>query len=130
MQINFVRATKIWFSFTWRSMLLGFAFALVLFPLNIFVVLFSFFASPGEFLNLVTNPFGMMMFISSLTGASAASVLTAALLIKILLLWLVNIFAVIAIQALAMRWTLKARWSDFKLVAVPAIEVVPENPLI
>lgn len=46
---------------------------------------------------------------------------------KFFVIWILMVVGMIFTQALAIRWTLKTKWSDFKLVLVPANEGTEQN---
>ena len=95
--ITWLRALKIWWSYSWRAFVL---MLLVMVPLEI--ILFSFmmnhFPKAGA-----ASPADVMR----MTGTTAA-------------VWPLFMAALIALQAQAMRWMLnKARWSDFRVSVLP-----------
>jgi hypothetical protein len=97
-EITLQRALKIWWSFTWRSMLL---FLAVMVPLEIilFVFLFRNFPPHGQ----QPGPgravkYGLLMLVA----------------------WPALMAVMIALQAQGMRWMLKsAQWSDFRVTLQP-----------
>jgi hypothetical protein len=95
--ITFARALKIWWSYVWRVAVLwiplGFALAF-----SMFLVLPH--PRPGQ-------PF-------PLTPAQIPGFMG-----RISILWLVMMALAVTVQTFAMRWMLKTRWSDFRLMPVP-----------
>jgi hypothetical protein len=94
--ITWLRALKIWWSYSWRAFVLA---LLVMVPLEI--VMFAYVlrhfpgsgATPGN-------------------AAKMAGTMAAA--------WPIVMAVLIALQAQAMRWMLnKARWSDFRVAVLP-----------
>jgi len=100
-EITVVRGIKIWWSIIWRSIILGgpamgiiMAFAMKM--LN--------FPKPGDDPKAF-NP-------AATSGAG----------FKFFLIWCLMMVLMIFVHGLAVRWALKTKWSDFKLVAVPPEE--------
>ena len=93
-EITFSRALKIWWSYTWRAFVLLIPLIVVLDIAMYFVMPFP---RPGQPFNpdrvSTMMRFGM-------------------------LIWVPGMIASLALQAQAMRWTLKTRWSGFRLQAV------------
>lgn len=93
-EVTLSRALKIWWSYTWRAFVL-------LIPLMAVLDIAMFFilpiAKPG-------HPFAPDR-LSTITRFG-------------LLIWLPGMVASLALQAQAMRWMLKTRWSGFRLQVV------------
>jgi heme/copper-type cytochrome/quinol oxidase subunit 2 len=97
-EITLGRATKIWWSFAWRSMVLSF---LVLIPVEaiLAVIFFKYIPTKGQHIDpsQVQHVFGVFSIV-----------------------WLVMVGTMVLLQALGMRWMLKsARWSDFRVAVLP-----------
>ena len=90
--VTFLRALKIWWSYTWRTMVLWLPLGLGL-PIGIIM----FWAMPHRLPALLAGP--------------RAEYLKYAV-------WPLFIAPIVILQIYAIRWTLKARWSDFRLLAV------------
>jgi hypothetical protein len=96
-EVTFVRALKIWWSFAWRALVLWLPVGLLmaismhwLLPLP----------HPGQ-PNVPLSP-------SQVPGFMARG----------MILWVVLMCVAIVAQTVAIRWMLKVRWSDFRLQAV------------
>jgi hypothetical protein len=100
-EITFLRAAKVWWSFIWRAWILMLPLGLLFFPLMYLVVTIPHPGSPPPAL----RPDQMPGFIA-----------------KFFVLWIVMMGGMVCVQTLAIRWMLKTKWSDFKLVAVPIDE--------
>jgi zona occludens toxin (predicted ATPase) len=95
--ITWLRALKIWWSYSWRAFVL---MLLVMVPLEI--VMFSY----------------MMHHFPQRGAASPADAMRMAGTMAAV--WPIFMAALIALQAQAMRWMLnKARWSDFRVAVLP-----------
>jgi hypothetical protein len=92
-EITFARAVKVWWSFVWRSAVLGIPVAFVALPLMFFV-----FPHPPPGGRLSPADF------QSLAG-------------KFFFVWLIIMVASILVHIQAMRWMLRTKWSDFRLTA-------------
>jgi len=98
--VTWLRGLKLWWSFTWRAMVL---MMLVVFPLEILVFAFLFphipKPVPGQPPNL-----------------SAMKYMALIMLIA----WPIMMATVIGMQVQGMRWMLKsAKWSDFRVAILP-----------
>ena len=98
LDITFGRALKVWWSYAWRASVLwipvGFAMAISMF----WIVPFP---RPGQ-------PW---------TPSQVSAWMANGFLI-----WIVVMAVAIVVQTIAMRWMLKTRWSDFRLVALSGDE--------
>lgn len=94
-EITFGRALKIWWSYAWRAFVLMLPVVVVLDIVIFFVIPLP---KPGQ-------PPGR----EQLTEFA----------VRGLLIWLPGMVAYIFLQALAMKWMLKTRWSGFRLQMVP-----------
>jgi hypothetical protein len=103
LEINGRRALSIWWSFIWRSWLCTLPICFVGLALMRSLIPMPLPHKPGE----PPHPF---------SPADMPSHYGA----KFGLLWVFMMGGMIICQTLAMRWALKTKWSDFKLVAVPA----------
>ena len=96
-EITLQRSAKIWWSFVWRAWVLTLPMALIMYPIMLWIVPFS---KPGDRPGAI-NPGD----VSGLGG-------------KIFIMWLVMVVGMVVTQSFAVKWMLKTRWSDFKLVLV------------
>lgn len=96
--ITFVRAIKILWSWMWRAFVLTMPAALVM------VLIFDFF-------NIVPKPGQRPEEMQKIFSGG-----------KFFLVWIGTMTAFMSCYILAMRWMLKTKWSDFKLIAVPPDE--------
>jgi hypothetical protein len=97
-EVTFIRAFKIWWSFAWRAFVLWTPVGLFM-AFSIRWILFPHFGQPSA----PQNP-------SQIPGFMARG----------MILWVVVMSVAIVVQTLAIRWMLKVRWSDFRLQAVGA----------
>ncbi len=95
-EITFARALKIWWSYVWRSCVLMLPVMVVLDIVMFFVIPFP---QPGQPPSEQLPEFA----------------------VRGLLIWLPGMIAYVLLQAQAMRWMLKTRWSAFR------IEVIAEE---
>jgi|SRR6185312_3782315 len=102
MKITFLRAIKIWWSFSWRMIVLSFPLVVVLW---LFMYWFLLIPKPGQ----PMTPFDP----AHMSG----------FLLKFFIIWVGMVIGSICIHAFAIQWMMKAKWSDFKLVAVPNEEL-------
>ncbi len=96
-EVTWVRALSIWWSFCWRAIVLS---CLILFPLEGIAMFFiiSHMPQPGQRL----DPEQSMRLVSTM-----------------MIVWPFMIALVVAIQVVAMRWMLRrARWADFRLAVL------------
>lgn len=95
MELTFIRSLKIWWSFMWRYFMLSIPTAILL-----SIVVFAFGLNPqrGESLN---------------EGAGIFTLITVFSLVCMVLL-----------QAMALKWTLRTKWSDFSLTVSPGSESI------
>jgi threonine/homoserine/homoserine lactone efflux protein len=93
-ELTFGRAFKVWWSYAWRAFVLGIPVAVVM-MIVWFVLLMPYFPHPGQ------RPDPALM---------------QAAMGRFSVLWFVFMFLYIVIQVLAMRWMLKTKWSDFRLL--------------
>jgi len=101
MEITFLRAIKIWWSFVWRAWILSLALMIVLFPLMFWLLPIP---KPGEPPAQLPGFFG-----------------------KFFVIWIVMMVGMVSLHAFSIRWMLKTKWSDFKLVAVPPEDAKPTD---
>ena len=98
LDITFGRALKVWWSYAWRAFVLwipvGLAIAISMFWIFPF-------PRPGQ-------------------GWTPSQV--PAMMANGFLIWIMFMAAAIVVQTIAMRWMLKTRWADFRLVAVSGDE--------
>jgi Na+-driven multidrug efflux pump len=96
-EVTFNRALKIWWSFIWRTWILMIPLALICLPLMHFLLPFP---KPGEppDMNLGQKPGFLGLFF---------------------IIWLVMMMGMVVLQTLAIKWTIKTKWSDFELKAIP-----------
>ena len=94
-EITFMRALKVWWSFIWRGYVL-------LLPVGIVMGVAMFWMMPFP-----THPGPM--------GPDQAKLMIG----KGSVFWIVMMVLMVVVQTFAMRWMLKTRWSDFTLVAAP-----------
>ncbi|MBS0378998.1 MAG: hypothetical protein JSS29_10975 [Proteobacteria bacterium] len=97
--VTFVRALKVWWSFVWRGFVLGLA---VMIPVEIvmFGILFS---------HMPTTK-----------GQQLDPTVAARMFPVMALVWLVMMIGFVFMQGLAMRWMLRsAVWSDFRVAILP-----------
>ena len=92
MELTFKQAMKVWWSFVWRSSLLGVVTAPVLY-LPFFIILY--------FLGAYDNK-------PSMTN-------TTLLIPIIFVFWLSAVTLLLAVQVISMKWALKVKWADFHL---------------
>lgn len=103
MEITFLRSIKVWWSFAWRAWILMFPVAMLVMPIMFFIMPFP---KPGE----PPKP----MDPNSIPGFAG----------KFFLIWVLMMGGMVVMQSLAMKWLLKTKWSDFKLVIVPNDEKI------
>jgi heme/copper-type cytochrome/quinol oxidase subunit 2 len=97
-EVTWVRALSIWWSFCWRAMVLSFLIVVPLEGMGMFFLV-SHIPHPGQPL----DPQQSMRVASTM-----------------LILWPLMMALVVAIQVVAMRWMLRsARWADFRLAVLP-----------
>jgi hypothetical protein len=92
-EITFGRAVKVWWSYAWRSCVLFIPVAIVVWPLMFFVIPRP---HPGEHLD---------------PGQLHTT------MHKFFFVWLFTMAITLLVQVQAMRWMLKTRWRDFRLMA-------------
>jgi hypothetical protein len=92
-EMTFGRALKVWWSYTWRGMVLTI-------PLSLVMVIFMFFVMPHPVPGQKPDPAQFRAMFRTLP-----------------LFWLIIMVGSVLLQAQAMRWMLKTRWSDFRLEA-------------
>ena len=97
LEITIRRALKMWWSFVWRAWVLTMPLAVVALPVMHWLMPIP---KPGE---PPVNPVQVPHFFA-----------------KFFILWLFLMLGMAFMQALAMRWALKTKWSDFKLIATPS----------
>jgi hypothetical protein len=96
-EITWVRALKIWWSWAWRAWVLS---LLVMVPIEII--------------------FGAFMISHMPKSGSNDPAQVIQLMAPMMILWPILMVAVVALQAQAMRWALnRAQWSDFRVAVVP-----------
>jgi hypothetical protein len=97
-EITLEMAVKVWWSYVWRAFVL-------LVPVMIVAMILMFsifpFPTPGH------------------AGAPLQPAQIPALMRKLSLVWLFMMSLSVLLHILAVKWMLKTRWSDFRLVAVP-----------
>jgi hypothetical protein len=96
-EITFKRSIKIWWSFVWRAWIIMLPFAFLLIPLMYWLMPYPKIGEPP----MPIKPEQMTGFI-----------------IKFFFIWLTMVVGMIILQSLAMKWMLKTKWSDFRLVAI------------
>jgi prepilin signal peptidase PulO-like enzyme (type II secretory pathway) len=101
LEFTYARAFKVLWGFLWRSTLL-------MLPMMFVMPLMTFSMLPTEFM---ANPELMLQPASWLAVASRFMFGSTVLLVVTL-----------ALQVVAMRWTLNSAWSDFRLRAVPLLD--------
>ena len=101
MEVTFSRAFKIWWGFMWRAWILTMPLTALIAPIMFLVIPFP---KPGE----PPKP----MDANSIPGFVG----------KFFLIWILMMAGMVVMQSLAMRWVLKTKWSDFKVVLVPSAE--------
>lgn len=107
MEITFYRAFKIWWSFTWRACITLLPLMFIMFPLMMWILPIP---KPGE-PPPVLKPDQIPGFMG-----------------KFFIIWIFMMIGMVFLQTLALRWMLKTKWSDFKLVAVKSeIETHPDS---
>jgi hypothetical protein len=94
MGVTFGRAFKVWWSFCWHSFVLMIPTSIAL-----LIVSFSMFPADSQLRPDFLNPMGVVEIIGRMS-----------------VLWLI---ATTVVQVLAIKWTLRTRWSDFHLVLQP-----------
>jgi len=87
-ELTFGRAFKVWWSFTWRNMVFAIPVMILMMPTMFF---------------LIPKP---------VPGQKPEFPLA------LLVVWPIMMVAMICIQALALKYATRAKWSDFRLVAV------------
>jgi hypothetical protein len=95
-EITFTRAFKILWSFIWRGYLLMLPVMIVMMPLMFWLI-----PMPKKGESVPPTP-------PQFSGA------------KFFMIWLFMVGGMLFMQTLALRWAMKAKWSDFKLIAVPS----------
>jgi hypothetical protein len=90
--ITFGRGAKIWWSYMWRALVLITPLMVVLVPVVLYVM-----PHPGR--GAPVTPDQLHEALSTLRP-----------------IWLVTLVVNVLLQVQAMRWMLKTRWSDFRLV--------------
>ena len=94
--ITWGRALKVWWSYSWRALVLT---LLVMIPLEIII---------------------FALFLRNLPKASSDPADAMRVAGTMAILWPVMMAALLALQVQAMRWMLKAaRWSDFRVAVLP-----------
>jgi hypothetical protein len=93
MELTFTRSLKIWWSFIWRYFILSVPSAILL---SIVVFALGLIPQRGESLS---------------EGGGAFTLITV-----------FSLICMITLQAMALKWTLKTRWSDFSLTVSPNSE--------
>lgn len=94
-ELTWFRALKVWWSYSWRAMVLT---LIVMVPLELVVV---------AFIRTSMQP-----------GTTDGQALRMAGIMAVV--WPVLMAAIVAVQVQAMRWMLnKARWSDFRVSLLP-----------
>jgi hypothetical protein len=94
-EMTFMRAMKVWWSFVWRGIVLWLPVGLVMAAYMFWIMPFP--KHPGPL------------------SPDQAKIMMG----RMFIVWVVMVVAMIVVQTFAMRWMLKTRWSDFKLVATP-----------
>jgi heme/copper-type cytochrome/quinol oxidase subunit 2 len=107
-EVTWLRALKLWWSFSWRVMVLT---MLVVFPLEILVFVFLFPHMPKPVPGQRPDP---------------SAIKSMALIM--LIAWPIMMATVIGMQVQGMRWMLKnAKWSDFRVAILPKNSVRPSS---
>jgi hypothetical protein len=92
--ITFARGVKIWWSYMWRALVLIIPLTIVLVPVVMYIV-------PHPASGAPVTPDQLHGALSTLRP-----------------IWLLTLIVNVLLQVQAMRWMLKTRWSDFRLVTV------------
>src|ERR1700722_6079493 len=103
--LTFGRAFKVWWSYTWRVMVLSLP---VLLAMAFLMKLALPFPKPGE---PQMRPDQMQGFIP-----------------KFFLMWAIMMGTSICLQVVALRWALNVKWFGFRLKVLSVFEESPANP--
>lgn len=96
-EITTKRSFFIWLSFMWRSVVLTIPSYLILFPLFLWLI--------------PTNRNGE-------SGKILEPISLSSTLMKFFLMWTVMMILMVITQTFAMKWTMKNKWSDFRIIGV------------
>lgn len=101
MEVTFTRAIKVWWSFAWRVWILSLPMMALIAPLMFWLLPTHKLGEPPSMLPPDQVPF---------------------FFVKFSLVWIVMAVGTIGVHVAAVRWGLKVKWSDFRLVAVSTEE--------